>query len=190
MIVLTGNTLQPVLSAHIPSITDSVIWSCQALCSVLTHLQTFQIINMKVLSVLAICLSAALAENIKIGDLSNLHHGVSGEVYAADDNTIVIENFKYDGAGESCNTFISSVTSCDNIIIYILSETIESNIVLFQVQTLSSGLELRETQRLSQLTTKPSSWTPRETTTSTGTTRPPSSASTRERPSLSRCPPT
>ena len=97
-------------SAHIPSITDSVIWWCQALYSVLTHLQTFQIINMKVLSVLAICLSAALAEKIKIGDLSNLHHGVSGEVYAADDNTIVVENFKYDGAGESCNSFNSSVS--------------------------------------------------------------------------------
>ena len=65
---------------------------------------------MKVLSVLAICLSAALAEKIKIGDLSNLHHGVSGEVYAADDNTIVVENFKYDGAGESCNSFDSSVS--------------------------------------------------------------------------------
>jgi len=54
---------------------------------------------MKVLSVLAICLTAALAENIKIGDLSSLQHGVSGEVYAAEDNTIVLENFKYDGAG-------------------------------------------------------------------------------------------
>ena len=106
VISLTGNTLQSSV------LTFSTFRCFQALYlySVLTHLQTFQIINMKVLSVLAICLSAALAEKIKIGDLSNLHHGVSGEVYAADDNTIVVENFKYDGAGESCNSFDSSVS--------------------------------------------------------------------------------
>ena len=54
---------------------------------------------MKILSVLAVCAYCVVAEKIKIGELENLHHGVSGSVFAADDNTLVIENFNYDGAG-------------------------------------------------------------------------------------------
>ena len=54
---------------------------------------------MKVLSVLAVCVYAVLGETIKIGELTNLHHDVSGTVLAIDDNTIAIENFNYDGAG-------------------------------------------------------------------------------------------
>ena len=54
---------------------------------------------MKILSVLAVCAYCVAAEKIKIGELKNLHHGVSGSVFAIDDNTIVIENFNYDGAG-------------------------------------------------------------------------------------------
>ena len=56
---------------------------------------------MKVLSVLAVCVCAVLGETIKIGELTNLHHDVSGTVLAIDDNTIAIENFNYDGAGAS-----------------------------------------------------------------------------------------
>ena len=37
---------------------------------------------------------------VKVGDLSSLHHGVSGEGYASDEKTLVIENFHYDGRGE------------------------------------------------------------------------------------------
>ena len=55
---------------------------------------------MKVLSVLAVCVCAVLGETIKIGELANLPY-VSGTVLAIDDNTIVIENFNYDGAGAS-----------------------------------------------------------------------------------------
>ena len=55
---------------------------------------------MKVLSVLAVCVYAVLGETIKIGELTNLPY-VSGTVLAIDDNTIVIENFNYDGAGAS-----------------------------------------------------------------------------------------
>ena len=62
-----------------------------------------QIIKMKILSVLAVCAYCVSAEKIKIGELKNLHHGVSGSVFAIDDNTIAIENFNYDGAGSRTN---------------------------------------------------------------------------------------
>lgn len=35
----------------------------------------------------------------KIGPLTELHHGVSGDVYVVDDNTIHLRNFNYDGEG-------------------------------------------------------------------------------------------
>ena len=59
---------------------------------------------MKILSVLAVCAYCVVAENIKIGELENLHHGVSGSVLSTDDHTIVIENFNYDGAGLKTNS--------------------------------------------------------------------------------------
>lgn len=34
-----------------------------------------------------------------IGKLSELHHGVSGEVYAVDSRTLYIKDFTYDGQG-------------------------------------------------------------------------------------------
>lgn len=34
-----------------------------------------------------------------IGKLSELHHGVSGQVYAVDSKTIFIKDFTYDGEG-------------------------------------------------------------------------------------------
>ena len=37
---------------------------------------------------------------VKVGDLLEHHHGVKGEVYASDEETLLIENFHYDGAGE------------------------------------------------------------------------------------------
>ena len=36
-------------------------------------------------------------KDVKIGDLSSLHHGVSGEVFVRDEKTLVIKNFNYDG---------------------------------------------------------------------------------------------
>lgn len=35
----------------------------------------------------------------KIGALSQLHHGVSGDVYAIDSRTIFLKDFNYDGEG-------------------------------------------------------------------------------------------
>ena len=81
---------------------------------------------MKILSVLAVCAYCVSAEKIKIGELKNLHHGVSGSVFAIDDNTIAIENFNYDGAGLKANTTL------------LLSFN-----VLLQGLLLSSGLEQR-----------------------------------------------
>lgn len=34
-----------------------------------------------------------------LGKLSELHHGVSGEVYAVDSRTLFIKDFTYDGQG-------------------------------------------------------------------------------------------
>lgn len=34
-----------------------------------------------------------------LGKLSELHHGVSGDVYAVDSRTLFLKNFKYDGEG-------------------------------------------------------------------------------------------
>ena len=83
---------------------------------------------MKILSVLAVCAYCVVAEKIKIGELKNLHHGVSGAVFAIDDHTVAIENFNYDGAGLK-DKIITRLVSCN---------------LSLQVQTPSSGLELRE----------------------------------------------
>lgn len=34
-----------------------------------------------------------------LGPLSQLHHGVSGDVYAVDSRTLFLKNFNYDGEG-------------------------------------------------------------------------------------------
>merc|ERR1712080_751956 len=34
-----------------------------------------------------------------MGDISTLHHAVSGELWALDDKTLMVKNFNYDGAG-------------------------------------------------------------------------------------------
>ena len=40
----------------------------------------------------------------ELGEFQNTQHGVSGQVYKVDDNTIKIENFNYDGTGNE--TFV------------------------------------------------------------------------------------
>lgn len=45
----------------------------------------------------------------KIGPLSELHHGVSGDVYAIDSRTILLKNFNYDGEGPGMRTFAKFV---------------------------------------------------------------------------------
>jgi len=48
--------------------------------------------------IVSMLVCAASAEKL-IGKLSTLAHGVSGDVYAKNSNTIVLKNFKYDGTG-------------------------------------------------------------------------------------------
>ena len=58
----------------------------------------FQIFVMLALLVLAAA-AAVSGEKVKIGDIKTLHHAVSGEVFALDDKTLMVQNFNYDGAG-------------------------------------------------------------------------------------------
>ncbi|KAJ6639397.1 Protein Skeletor, isoforms B/C [Pseudolycoriella hygida] len=44
----------------------------------------------------------------KIGPLSQLHHGVSGDVYAVDSRTIFLKNFNYDGEGPAAYFYVST----------------------------------------------------------------------------------
>lgn len=41
----------------------------------------------------------------KIADLTQLHHGVSGSVYAVDARTLFLKNFNYDGEGPGKSQF-------------------------------------------------------------------------------------
>ena len=40
----------------------------------------------------------------KIGDLTELHHALSGTVYAVDSRTLFLKNFNYDGEGPGKNS--------------------------------------------------------------------------------------
>lgn len=52
------------------------------------------------LTLLVLAAAAAVSgEKVKIGDIKTLHHAVSGEVFALDDKTLMVQNFNYDGAG-------------------------------------------------------------------------------------------
>lgn len=54
--------------------------------------------SLVLLTLVCMVCSVASAEKL-IGKLSTLAHGVSGDVYAKDSNTLLIKNFKYDGTG-------------------------------------------------------------------------------------------
>ena len=87
---------------------------------------------MKILSVLAVCAYCVAAEKIKIGDLKNLHHGVSGSVSAVDEHTLAIENFNYDGAGLKANchpmVFFQSFTPGPDAFFWVGTEGSPSNV--------------------------------------------------------------
>ena len=63
----------------------------------------FRLLSMLTLLLLASVSSvsgkAVSGEKVKIGDISSLHHAVSGELFALNENTLMVENFNYDGAG-------------------------------------------------------------------------------------------
>ena len=63
----------------------------------------FRLLSMLTLLLLASVSSvsgkAVSGEKVKIGDISSLHHAVSGELFALNENTLMVENFNYDGTG-------------------------------------------------------------------------------------------
>ena len=55
---------------------------------------------LEMLPLLLLAAAAAVSgEKVKLGDIKTLHHAVSGEVFALDDKTLMVQNFNYDGAG-------------------------------------------------------------------------------------------
>jgi len=49
--------------------------------------------------VLVALAATVAADNVKIGELKTLQHGVSGEVWALDESKLTVKNFNYDGTG-------------------------------------------------------------------------------------------
>ena len=67
------------------------------------------------LPLLALAVVAAVSgEKVKIGDISTLHHAVSGELYALDDKTLMVKNFNYDGAGPDAFFWVGKEGSPDS----------------------------------------------------------------------------
>ncbi|XP_001657668.2 protein Skeletor, isoforms B/C isoform X1 [Aedes aegypti] len=50
----------------------------------------------------------------KIGDLTQLHHGVSGSVYAVDARTLFLKNFNYDGEGPAAYFYVGNTRAPSN----------------------------------------------------------------------------
>ncbi|XP_038046019.1 protein Skeletor, isoforms B/C-like [Patiria miniata] len=66
-------------------------------------------------AVLQVSLSvAAPYYGARVGDLSTIFHDVAGTVYAADDNTLVIRGFSYDGTAPDAFFWIGSTSSPDS----------------------------------------------------------------------------
>jgi len=49
--------------------------------------------------VLVALAASVAAEKVKIGEIQTLAHAVSGELWALDDNKLMVKNFNYDGTG-------------------------------------------------------------------------------------------
>ena len=52
------------------------------------------------------------AETIKLGDIETFHHDAGGEVFAFDENTLVIKDFTYDGTGKKDRQTLLHEQSC------------------------------------------------------------------------------
>lgn len=50
----------------------------------------------------------------RIGPLSQLHHGVKGEVFAVDSRTLFIKNFNYDGEGPAAYFYVGNTRAPSN----------------------------------------------------------------------------
>uniref|UniRef100_A0A8D8BRL3 Protein Skeletor, isoforms D/E n=1 Tax=Culex pipiens TaxID=7175 RepID=A0A8D8BRL3_CULPI len=71
-------------------------------------------------AVLAICSIVSHVEALqgyygtKIADLTQLHHGVSGSVYAVDARTLFLKNFNYDGEGPAAYFYVGNTRAPSN----------------------------------------------------------------------------
>ncbi|XP_055540435.1 protein Skeletor, isoforms B/C isoform X2 [Wyeomyia smithii] len=69
---------------------------------------------------LAMCSLISVADALqgyygtKIGDLTQLHHGVSGSVYAVDARTLFLKNFNYDGEGPAAYFYVGNTRAPSN----------------------------------------------------------------------------
>ncbi|XP_053691292.1 protein Skeletor, isoforms B/C-like [Sabethes cyaneus] len=69
---------------------------------------------------LALCSLISVADALqgyygtKIGDLTQLHHGVSGSVYAVDARTLFLKNFNYDGEGPAAYFYVGNTRAPSN----------------------------------------------------------------------------
>ncbi|XP_055634516.1 protein Skeletor, isoforms B/C [Toxorhynchites rutilus septentrionalis] len=70
--------------------------------------------------VLAMCNVLTIAQALqgyygtKIGDLTQLHHGVSGSVYAVDARTLFLKNLNYDGEGPAAYFYVGNTRAPSN----------------------------------------------------------------------------
>jgi len=59
--------------------------------------------------------AAASGEKVKLGDIQTLHHAVSGEVFALNEKTLMVQNFNYDGAGPDAFFWVGVEGTPDNV---------------------------------------------------------------------------
>jgi len=59
-------------------------------------------------------LAAASAEKVKLGDIQTFHHAASGELWALDDNTLMVKDFNYDGAGPDAFFWVGTMGTVKN----------------------------------------------------------------------------
>uniref|UniRef100_A0AAG5CXG1 Protein Skeletor n=1 Tax=Anopheles atroparvus TaxID=41427 RepID=A0AAG5CXG1_ANOAO len=82
--------------------------------------QRSRVLNVAIAVLPVICLLVGQANGLqgyygtKIGDLSELHHGVSGSVYAVDARTIFLKNFNYDGEGPTAYFYVGNTRAPTN----------------------------------------------------------------------------
>ena len=67
---------------------------------------------MKTPILLALCFVASTSgETVKLGDFKTYSHDVTGEVFAVDDETILIKGFNYDGQGPDAFFWVGHISS-------------------------------------------------------------------------------
>jgi len=63
---------------------------------------------------LLLVVAAATAEKVKLGDIQTFHHAASGELWALDENTLMVKDFNYDGAGPDAFFWVGTMGTVKN----------------------------------------------------------------------------